>query len=212
MTKVNYRWLTSGLIALWFIFSVSASALGLFRNDSARLGLGIAIAATTPLLIFFLWFAGSPRFREFTLSLDSRLLTIVQTWRIVGSVFLVLYGLALLPGIFALPAGWGDVAIGVTAPFVTFGLLNSDYRRTFIAWQALGMLDLVTAVTLGATAGLIYPNGIGMTPMTVLPLSVIPTFFVPLFLMLHVISIAQTIRRREQTRPGFLRPLHSAQG
>lgn len=212
MTKINYRWLTSGLIALWFIFSVSASALGLFRNDSARLGLGVAIAATTPLLTLFLWFAGSAEFRDFTLSLDPRLLTIVQAWRIEGSVFLVLYGLGLLPGIFALPAGWGDVAIGATAPFVTFGLLNLEHRKTFIAWQALGILDLVSAVTLGATAGLIHPNGVGMTPMTVLPLSVIPTFFVPLFLMLHVISIAQTIRRREQTSLGFLRPLHSAQG
>ena len=30
-----------------------------------------------------------------------------------------------------------------------------------------------------------------MGPMTVLPLSLIPTFFVPLFVMLHMICIAQ---------------------
>jgi hypothetical protein len=33
--------------------------------------------------------------------------------------------------------------------------------------------------------------------MTALPLSVIPTFAVPLFLILHIISIAQAMRWRE---------------
>jgi hypothetical protein len=56
------------------------------------------------------------------------------------------------------------------------------------------MLDLVTAVTLGATVALINPNGIPTSPMTVLPMSLIPTFAVPLLLLLHIICIAQALR------------------
>jgi hypothetical protein len=60
-----------------------------------------------------------------------------------------------------------------------------------IFWQVLGIFDLVTAVTTGTTARWIHPNEVATTPMTVLPLSLIPTFAVPLFLMLHIICIAQ---------------------
>ena len=50
---------------------------------------------------------------------------------------------------------------------------------------------LVTAIGLGTTARLLSPQGPWMTAMTVLPLSLIPTFLVPLFLMFHVICIAE---------------------
>jgi hypothetical protein len=56
------------------------------------------------------------------------------------------------------------------------------------------MIDLIMAVTLGTTAGIISPNGIPMGTMTVLPLSVVPTFIVPLLLMFHIICVAQASR------------------
>ena len=61
-------------------------------------------------------------------------------------------------------------------------------------WQALGITDLVMAVSLGTLAGVIDPHGIPTSPLTVLPLSLIPTFAVPLLLILHVICIAQAMR------------------
>jgi hypothetical protein len=39
----------------------------------------------------------------------------VQLYRVVGLLFLALYGLGLMPGEFAIPAGWGDAAIGLTS-------------------------------------------------------------------------------------------------
>ena len=120
----------------------------------------------------------------------------MQSWRIVGFVFLVLAAYGILPRLFALPAGWGDIVIGATAPLVALKLANPGHRRSFIAWQLLGMADLVTAVTLGTLAGVIDPHGVAASAMTVLPLSLIPTFGVPLFMMLHVICIAQAARWR----------------
>ena len=45
----NYRKLTTGIIAAWFLFALSASALQWFRNDANRIGITVAFAAVTRL-------------------------------------------------------------------------------------------------------------------------------------------------------------------
>jgi hypothetical protein len=189
----NYGKLTSGLIAVWFIFALTASAMNWFRNDANRFGLAIAFAAVTPLLLFSLWFAASKSFRQFTLSLNPQLLTLAQSWRIIGFTFILLEARGGLPAIFAWPAGYGDMAIGATATLVAWKLANPGHRSSFIGWQLLGIADLVTAVTLGTTARLLSPHSTSMTAMTELPLSLVPTFLVPLFLIFHLICIAQAM-------------------
>ena len=198
MTNAQYGRLTAGLIGAWLLISLSASALKVFENSSARPPILLGLAVLTPILLFSVWYAASAGFRQFALTLNPRALTIVQTWRIGGFVFLVLHAHGILPGIFVLPAGWGDMAIGATAPLVALKLAHSDHRRGFVLWQALGMLDLVMAVSLGTLAGLMSPDGITTAAMTVLPLSLIPTFAVPLLIILHVICIAQARRWSER--------------
>lgn len=202
MTNVKYGKLAAWLIAAWFVFTLSASALHVFRADQTQPPLFLGLAALTPIVVFAVWFRASEGFRQFTESLDPRTLTFVQSWRIAGFVFLALYAYAILPGVFALSAGWGDVFIGATAPLVALRFANPEHRRSFIFWQVLGILDLVLAVTFGATAGLIDPHGIPATPLTVLPLSLIPTFAVPLLLILHVVSIGHARRWPVQSRVG----------
>jgi|ERR1700686_690249 hypothetical protein len=205
MTNTNYGKLTAGLIAGWFIFALSASALHLFRTDPSRPPLALLLAVLIPILFFVSWYRTSKSFRDFVLSLSPQILTMVQSWRILGYVFLVLYSYGILPGAFALPAGWGDIAIGATALLVARNLANPSHRKSFVLWQLLGMTDLVMAITLGAVARFISPqefsNALGVTtaPMTVLPLSLIPTFAVPLLLILHVICIAHAWQWSQET-------------
>jgi hypothetical protein len=142
--------------------------------------------------------------------LNPRTLTIVQAWRIAGFVFLVLYTYGILPGQLALPAGWGDIAIGATAPLVALKLANPNHRKGFILWQLLGITDLVNAVGMGVAARFINPHGIATSAMTVLPMSLIPTFAVPLFMILHFISIAQARQWQEQPYPHVGEPLQSS--
>ena len=186
-----YGKLTAALIAVWFAFAVSASALQLFKNASNRVGVAVGMAALIPIAVFSLWFAASDGFRQFALSLNPRILTYVQSWRVIGLVFVILEARTVLPAVFALPAGYGDMVIGATASLVAWKMATPGHRNTFILWQALGMADLVMAVGLGTTAGLLSPHSIPMAAITVLPLSLIPTFLVPLFLILHVICIIQ---------------------
>jgi hypothetical protein len=187
----NYAKFTASLIAIWFLFALYASSSEWFRNDANRIGLAVAAAAVTPILVFALWFATSEKFRQFIMSLNPQILTLSQSWRIVGFTFVLLEARGGLPAIFALPAGYGDMAIGLTATFVAWKLANPVRRNSFIFWQLLGITDLVTAVSLGTTARLLSPNGPSMVAMTVLPLSLVPTFLVPLFFIFHVICIAQ---------------------
>jgi len=192
MTK--YAKLSAGLIGVWFVVSVVASGLHLYRTGPNDPPLPLGLAALTPIVVFVVWFAASPEFRQFVTSLNPRILTQVQSWRIAGFAFLALAAYGILPNLFAMPAGWGDIAIGATAPFIALRLASPGHRGSFIVWQLLGIADLVTAVTLGTLAGVISPHGIPTSAMTVLPLSVIPTFAVPLLLILHVICIVQASR------------------
>jgi hypothetical protein len=197
MNNARYGKLTAGLIAAWFVFAVSAASLNLFKGDPAVPPLGIGLAALIPIAVFLLWFRASRGFREFVLSLNPRTLTFVQSWRLGGFTFLVLYSAGILPGAFALPAGWGDIAIGATAPLVAMGLVSFSRRGAFILWQIVGMFDLVLAVTMGAVTSMLWPHGVNTAVMAALPLSLIPTFVVPLLLMLHITCIAQARHWKE---------------
>lgn len=196
----QYGKTVTALISAWFLFALVGSALQLFRNGSERIGVAVAIGASVPLVTFALWFGISRTFREWTLSLNPQVLTFAQTWRVLGLVFVLLEARNRLPAVFALPAGYGDIFIGITAATVAFKLATPEHRSTFMLWQVLGITDLVFAVGLGTTARLLDAHGASMLPMTVLPLSLVPTFLVPLFLMFHVICIAQA--RRWQSAVG----------
>src|SRR5690349_11561570 len=116
----NYRKFTAGLVVAWFLFAMSASAMHMFENAYNRLGIAVAVAASTPILLFSIWFATSYDFRKFLLSLSPRTLTLLHTWRVLGITFVALAAAGRLPAAFALPAGWGDFAIGVTAPLIAW--------------------------------------------------------------------------------------------
>jgi hypothetical protein len=210
VTNAKYAKLTTRLIFVWFLFSLTASALHIFSTAPAQPPIPLGLAVLIPIGIFAIWSAVSQPFRQFLLSLNPSTLTFVQAWRIAGYVFIVLYAYNILPGNFALPAGWGDIAIGATAPFVALKLANPNRRKSFIFWQLLGIADLVNAVGMGVAARFINPNGISTSAMTVLPMSLIPTFGVPLFLILHFISIAQARQWQEQPYPRVAEPLQSS--
>jgi hypothetical protein len=81
------------------------------------------------------------------------LLAIPHTWRIGGITFLTVMALGHLPAVFALPAGLGDIAIGLAAPFIARRLARGD-RRGAVRFHVLGIVDLIVALTIGFLAGL----------------------------------------------------------
>jgi hypothetical protein len=186
------------VLILWFTLVASLGAAGAFVGLPRTPPIAVGIGVGAPLLLFFAWLRLSPSFREFVLSLDLRLVASMQAWRWAGFGFLALYAHNVLPAVFALPAGLGDMAVGITAPWMLLGLIRQPGFATskkFVRWNVLGIVDLVVAVsiaTLSATLATGAPGEISTAPMATLPLVLIPAFLVPLFLMMHATALMQS--------------------
>jgi hypothetical protein len=160
----------------------------------------ILLGATVPLVVFLAAYWGLVRFRVFVLTIDLSLAAAIQAWRAGGLGFLALYVYGVLPGVFAWPAGLGDIAIGVTAPWVVLALIRRPgfaTSRIFVIWNLLGILDLVVAITSGALSSALASGAAGEVttgPMAQLPLVLIPAYLVPLFVMLHLAALFQARR------------------
>ncbi len=197
------------VLSIWF---VAVFVIGLahgFAGEAGQPPLPILFGASLPLAAFLVAYNGSRTFREYVLSSDLRLLTAAQAWRAGGLGFLAMYAAGLLPGLFAWPAGLGDIAIGLTAPWVSAALTRDPAfagSRRFALWNALGILDLVVAVSTGALSSGILPGlvRVSTAPMARMPLVLIPAFLVPLFLILHITALLQ-VRRAPGTSYAFQR-------
>jgi hypothetical protein len=194
------------VLAVWLVLVILLGVAGEFVSPPGRPPLPIAIGAVAPIVIFFTALAWSRSFRAFVLGLDLRLITGIQAWRFAGLGFLALYAYEVLPGAFALPAGLGDMAIGFTAPWIALALTRRPgfaAGATFRIWNALGLLDLVTAIGTGTVSSMFATGAVGeitTTPMTQLPLVLVPGYLVPIFVMLHVASLLQSRSAAEQMR------------
>jgi len=192
-----------GVLALWFVGIVLLGAAGALVRPPGTPPIPILIAATAPLAVFLAAYWVWPAFRAYVLSSDLPLAAAIQAWRAGGLGFLALYAHGVLPGAFAWPAGLGDIAIGVTAPWVARVLVRRPgfaTSRVFVAWNLLGILDLVVAVgTGGLHSALASAGEVTTGPMAVLPLVLIPAYLVPLFVMLHLAALFQA-RRQASSR------------
>lgn len=195
--------IVSGALALWLGVILFLGAQGVFlRPDGPPLPIFFGFAV--PLALFFAAYFGWNAFRAYILSADLRLVAAIQAWRWAGFGFLALYAHHILPGLFAFPAGLGDMAIGFTAPWMVVGLIQNPLfakSRRFVLWNILGILDLVVAVSLGTLCSGFFIHGLSVTtaPMTQLPSVLIPVYLVPFFIMLHFTALTQA---RQLARSG----------
>jgi hypothetical protein len=186
------------VLTAWFLLVVSLGFAGAFVAPPRTPPLALAISVALPLMLFFSALRLSPSFLKLVLSLDLRLVAGIQAWRWAGLGFLSLYAHNVLPAVFALPAGLGDMAIGVTAPWIMLALVREPQfaaSNTFIRWNILGILDLVIAVSIGTVSTVLAtgaPGAISTGPMATLPLLLVPAFLVPIFLMLHIAALMQS--------------------
>ena len=127
-----------------------------------------------------------------------------HTFRVAGAAFVIMMALGHLPALFALPAGIGDIATGIAAPFVVRALARGTGHRAAVWFNALGIADLVVALTLGSLTGFqlisVTPSALAITE---LPLALIPTTTVPLLLALHITSLRKlaAVGRTQQEDP-----------
>lgn len=188
-------------LAVWLAAVMALGASGAYIGAPGRPPLSIFAGAVTPLIVFAIALRTSPSFRAFVSALDIRLIVAIQGWRYAGFGFIALYFSHVLPGLFAWPAGVGDMAIGIAAPLWILTLArNPDALASarFRLWNALGILDFVIAFTTATICAMtiVDPAAAQIAPMGQLPLALIPEFMVPLFVMLHVAALMRSMRAK----------------
>jgi hypothetical protein len=195
------RWIIGSAVvaAVWLVGVFLLGAANVFRNDVLPPRIPMALVAT--LLLGYLPLL-SPIFRSIVAAVPQHWLIGIQTFRILGGVFLVRYFAGGLPGLFALPAGIGDVATGLLAPFVAYAWYRGKpwARGAAIAWNLFGMADLVNAVALGA---LTNGGGGGI----IFPIVLVPVYGVPRGFLIHSYSLIGLLRKTSQ-QPRRAEPLY----
>ncbi len=193
----SLRTVVFAALALWLGLVTFLGSQGAFVGRADSPPLAIFLGVTIPLAVFFAAYFGWSAFRAFILSADLRLVTAIQAWRWAGLGFLSLYAHGVLPALFAFPAGLGDMAIGVTAPWMVLRLIRQPSfaaSRRYRIWNILGIVDFVVAVSMGTLCSGFIPGltlNVTTSAMAQLPLILIPAYMVPFFIMLHCTALFQ---------------------
>jgi hypothetical protein len=189
----KYNKLSASLLMIW----ITAAAAFVTSDAFAHLPVPMAQGAIAgQMLVFFAFFGFAPGFRNYLLARDLRRLTLFHLWRVLpGALFLYYYySLHRLPWNFAVPGGYGDIVVAVTAPLAAL-LPASSWSgkwKALLGWHALGFLDLAGVVRAALVNGLHDPES--MRVLTRFPLSSLPAILVALTFIMHIIAIGQIVR------------------
>lgn len=134
--------------------------------------------------------------------LSQNLLIGLQVFRPLGLVFLIEHARGNLPGVFAHPAGWGDLAVGLLAIYVTWTYRDRVIPAPWVkAVFWLGMIDFASAFFFGFTSS---PSPVQLfafdrpNQAILYPTGLIPLFLVPYAIIFHILSITEL--KRSQTK------------
>jgi hypothetical protein len=198
-------WTGTALLVGWFFAALFPSWLGLYQGAPARIPT-IEFGLLVPIIAGVVFYWTSPLLRRITAAAPQSFIVGVQFYRVLGVIFLILLLDGSMPGVFAAPAGSGDVAVGLAAPAVAWAFTRGLRGSIGLvrAWNLLGLADLVVAITTGFLSSpspiqrfaFDHPN----TLITAFPLVMIPVYLVPLAVLLHFASLAK-LSRREASSP-----------
>jgi len=181
----RWRWTVGSALvfAAWLIGVALLAAAGFFPSTRIPAALATTLAVGYAVLL-------SSTFRAVVAGIPQHWLIGIQTFRILGGVFLIRYFNGELPALFAIPAGVGDVLTGILAPLVAYWwFVGKPYARSAaIAWNVFGMADLINAVAIGVLTG---GGGGGI----VFPIVLIPIYAVPRAFLIHSYSLIGLLRK-----------------
>lgn len=190
---------------LWLAMIWSGAINGVFRPGNTPPLLPFAIFL--PVIVGVPILLRSKRVGDVLDAMPTSWLVGLQVYRVFGGIFLVGWARGVVPGIFALPAGIGDMITGFLALPIAYYLAsrNGDAARSAIAWNIFGLIDFTIAVGIGLAIApgplqLIVPS-IPNAAAGLYPAVLIPAFAVPSSILLHVLSLRQLRRAFAVTGP-----------
>jgi hypothetical protein len=194
---------TAALLIGWFAASLALAWYGAY--DGAPDGLPtIPFGIFVPIVIGALLIWRSPTVARIIDAVPQHWLIGMHVTRVLGASFLVLFAAGLMPGLFAVPAGLGDLAVVALAPVVAYASVRDPQGSAgaVTRWNLLGLGDFLVAIATGfATGPSPFQAAAFDNPNTLIgafPLVLIPVFLVPLWCMLHIASLAKLRRAAVQ--------------
>jgi hypothetical protein len=194
-------------LTLWAALAWTAGIDGAFRLGASALP-RLPMAIVLPVIVGAPLLLLAKRVGQALDATPATWLIAIQIYRIFGAQWLAGWLRGALPGVWALPAGVGDVLTGLFAVPAAMALATGapDGRKAAILWNLFGVADLALAITLGLITSpgpfqLIVPDepGIGAGDY---PNVLTPAFVVPSSILLHLLSLRQLRRAAARTASG----------
>jgi hypothetical protein len=183
----DQSWALGLVFFAWFALTALTPIPQVGRFPGALFGIVFPVLAVSAFLIV------SSVARRVIAGANVPLLVGLHVTRLAGGLFILLAAEGRLSNPFAAIAGWGDVIAATTAiPAAIMAWRARDgWEKWVLAWNVIGFLDFMSAITLGITSQPGSPLRLffdepGTAILGQLPWRFIPSFFVPLYIMIHV--------------------------
>ena len=163
-------------LTVWFIAAFSLGASGVLTALRPPFPQLLLLALTATLLVAYGCVKG---FRSWISAIPLSWLVSVHLARFIGIYFLWLYERGQLPFAFAVPGGWGDIAVATTALLLL--IVRPTSATVYRVWNIAGLADILIVVFTAARLAL--QDAASMAALLRLPLSLLPTFLVPLIIL-----------------------------
>lgn len=197
--------LVLGFYIPYLILVAIASHNGFF--DKVMLPPKIVLTTTLPLAIFVTIIYSTKICKKANAVLELEDLVKIHIFRLIGSTFIILFLYDLLPPVFALFAGIGDVLTAISSIFVAKAIGNKkNYARklTYI-WNTFGLVDILitSAMAIIFTKISIDNNTQGVEFLAEFPFCFIPAFAPPTIIFLHLL-VYRKLSSKKQPSSHFL--------
>jgi hypothetical protein len=197
---------TAAVLLAWLAATVTLAWLGAYRGGGDRTPT-IQFGILVPILVGAFLIRRSASVARILEAVPQQWLVGIQLYRVLGFIFVVLWIAGRLPSLFALPAGLGDLAVGLLAPLVAWQYARSPAagEGAVVAWNAFGLADLLVALATGFMTApspfQVFAFDAPNVLIDAFPLVLIPVFLVPLSVVLHIASLTKLRRQHLPTSP-----------
>ena len=188
--------LVIAVVALWFLAAFTGGLMNLFSGTGGP-PLPVGIFLVIPVGGFTLAYAINSRVRYAVDQIPLWVITIAHVWRFVGLGFVIGALIHVLPPQFGFPEGLGDFVTALFCLPLALAIRKGSHapglRAAFIAWNVFGLIDLLSAISMGilyseSSFGVLRTD-LSTALMTTFPVNLIPTFFLPLFILFHMLAL-----------------------
>jgi hypothetical protein len=183
----------------WFATSAALSLHGFYLDERARAFFPLVLGTAAPVTVILAGLVFWPSLRRDLIALvvtaPLEWLIALQSLRIAAVGTIVLWVEGELPGYFIVPVAFPDLAIGLSAPVISY-LVRSGRgvsRRVLVAWNLAGAAVFLLAqpllhLSVPGPLRVIYTE-----PTTAevfhFPMVLVPTFVAPLLVVVHLVTV-----------------------